>query len=129
MDTINNASMSFAHSGNVATSLSASRLSNSQPWIIDSEDSDRMTGISTLLCPYHTCSSKGKVRVVECSLFSILGKVSIHVTPQCHFLLCYIFLISQLTSFLLAELLRISTIVFLSFSLYLITRKTIGSGR
>lgn len=61
----------FAHTGILANALSAS---SSSPWIINSSATDHMTGSSSLLYFYISCSSKDKDWVVDGSLSSVLGR-------------------------------------------------------
>jgi hypothetical protein len=81
LETSATASSSFAHTGNLATTLNASATHSDDPWVIDSGASDHMTGMSSLFSSYNPCSSKEKVRIADGSLSPVSGKGSISVTP------------------------------------------------
>ena len=81
LDTSATASSSFAHTGNLATTLHASATPSEDPWVIDSGASDHMTGTSPLFLSYNPCSGRDKVRIANGSLSPVSSKGSVSVTP------------------------------------------------
>jgi hypothetical protein len=82
LDTPDNASSSFAHIGNLATTLNASATHSNYPRVIDSGAFVHMTGMSPLFSSYNPCSGREKVRMAIGSLLLVLGKGSASITPS-----------------------------------------------
>ena len=72
----------FAHSGNLANSVSAFHSQSNLPWIIDSGASDHMTYSSSLFSDYKPCSGQDKVKIADGTGSSVSGKGSIRITPS-----------------------------------------------
>ncbi|KAE8673438.1 Detected protein of unknown function [Hibiscus syriacus] len=74
------ASSSLAQKGTYPIAFIAGSKSN--PWIIDSRATDHMTGSSSIFSSYFPLSGNLKVKIVDGSLTSIVGKGSIIISPS-----------------------------------------------
>ena len=134
LDTPTTASSSFAHSGNLATSVSAFTSQSRLPWIIDSGASDHMTGSSPVFSDYKPYSRQDKVKIADGTVSSVSGKGLVRVSPSLS--LSSVLHVPSFSNNLLS-ISRItrdqncSVTFFPSHCIFqdLITRRTIGSGR
>ena len=74
LETPTTASSSFAHSGYLATSVSAFTSHSSLPWVIDSGASDHVTGSSPFFFTYIPYSGQHKVKIADGTISSVSGK-------------------------------------------------------
>lgn len=134
LDTSTGASSSFAHSGNIATSVSAFHSQSRIPWVIDSGASDHMTGVSSVFSTYTPYSGQDRVKIADGTFSSVSGKGLVHASPSLP--LSTVFHVPSFSTNLLSiskitQDLNCSVSFFPSHCVFqdLITGKTIGSGR
>jgi len=75
-------SVSIAQTGSDPIALSC--FLNSTPWIIDSSESNHKTNSSHLFDTYSTCHENEKVKIIDGSFSSIVGKGSIKISENIH---------------------------------------------